>query len=84
MSKPFRKAISDFSGGLVDYFSSRDIQDNQFQEFENLDNSIPGRLERFKSDLEVSGSSTANNFIAGAEGANHHLYSTEWAEGNFL
>ena len=84
MPKPFRKAISDFSGGIVDYFSSRDIQDNQFQEFENLDNSIPGRLERFKSDLEVSGSSTANNFIAGAEGANHHLYSTEWAEGNFL
>ena len=82
--RPFRKAISDFSGGIVDFFSSRDLQDNQFQEVKNFSTETPGKIERIRSKIDASGDSPTNQFKIGQSGANFHSYSTEWAEGNYL
>ena len=35
MATPFKKSISNFSGGQVDYFSTRDLNDTQYQEISN-------------------------------------------------
>ena len=63
--RPFRKAISDFSGGIVDFFSSRDLQDNQFQEVKNFSTETPGKIERIRSKIDASGDSPTNQFKIG-------------------
>ena len=61
--KNLRKILADFSGGIADRFSPRDIADNFFQTMTNINNRISGKLSRRPDKTLVKTASPETDFM---------------------
>ena len=62
MATPFKKVISDFSGGQVDFFSTRDLPDNTYKEITNAELRLSGTVKRPESFNQISASSGTSHY----------------------
>jgi len=72
--------INNFSGGLNTFFSPRDIPDNQFQKFSNINNEKVGRIGKFKGTTIISPSVTIHYSTLTPQGNGFYTYKTQYDE----
>ena len=85
MATPFKKSISNFSGGQVDYFSTRDLSDTQYQEISNAELRLPGVVKRPQSDKQISASTGDSLYSIGTfTGNGLSVIHTEYGFGESL
>ena len=84
MANPLKKIISNFQGGQVDYYSSRDLNDTQFQEITNADLHVPGRIKRPESDVNISVATEGAYYELGDSGNGFSVLNSEYSFGEDL
>ena len=85
MATPFKKVISDFSGGQVDFFSTRDLADNTYQEVTNAELRLSGTVKRPESFNQISASSGNSHYnISENAGSGFSLLHSEFGFGDGL
>ena len=82
MTKPIRKVISDFSGGQIDFFASRDMADNTYQEVANAELRLPGVVKRPESNRQISAFSGNSYYnMESSQGTGFSLLHSEFGFG---
>ena len=85
MATPFKKVISDFSGGQVDFFSTRDLPDNTYKEITNAELRLSGTVKRPESFNQISASSGTSHYnISENTGSGFSLLHSEFGFGDGL